>query len=114
MVRRSASGWTVALGSAAFFGVIFVAFGGISSGYSLDSVFWLSVSGVLLGLVAAPDLEPKAFRLPTLWQIIFCVLGLEVLAFYLRLEPGWHAAAVAAGCLLGCTAKFWTKHINPP
>jgi hypothetical protein len=114
MARRSASIWQVTLFASVLMSVAFVAFGSFTQGFSLRTVSWLAFAGAILGAVAAPTLEPKAFRHPILWQNAFCILGLESIAFYLRADPAWHGAAMAGGILLGSTARFWVDHISPP
>lgn len=94
--------------------VAFVVFGSITQGFSLRTVSWLAFAGAVLGAVAAPTFEPKAFRHPTLWQVLLCILGLEAVAFYFRADPLWHLVAVVAGGVLGLTARYWIEHVNPP
>jgi hypothetical protein len=114
MVQRHLSGWAVAGMMAGFLALAFVMLGGLSFGYSLRSAIWLAISGALLGAVAAPDLEPKAFRFPVLWQICFCVVGLEALVFYNKAGPIWYLVALVVGWVLGYTARHWTKYIDVP
>jgi hypothetical protein len=96
------------------FGVLFVVFGGFSSGYSLRSVVLFGAAGLLLGLIAAPDLEPAAFRFPIVWQMFFSILGSLLVALQLGARPFGYVIAVAVGAFLGYFARYWTKHINVP
>lgn len=70
--------------------------------------------GVFVGLVGAPEIEPKAFKKAWLLQLVSGVLAgvLVSLAFNLSTE----ATAVAAllGGLLGWSAPFWVKYIPIP
>jgi hypothetical protein len=108
------AGWKVVGLASIAFGVLFVVFGGFSFGYSVRSVLLLGVAGVLLGLIAAPDLEPAAFRSPILWQMFFSILGSLLVAFQVDAPPFGYAIAVVVGALLGYFARYWTKHINVP
>jgi hypothetical protein len=111
---RHIAGWKVAICASAAGAVLFVAFGGFSSGYSLRSVALLAVSGGLLGAIAAPDLEPEAFRHAKLWQMFFAILGSVLVAFHVNAEPVGYLIAVVVGAVLGYFARYWTKHINVP
>jgi hypothetical protein len=108
------TGWKVALFASAGFAVLFVVFGGFSAGYTLRSVGLLALAGALLGAIAAPDLEPKAFRFPELWQMFFAILGSILVAILLKAGPIGYAIAVVVGGVLGFYARYWTKHINVP
>ena len=111
---ESIAGWKVALVASIALAILFPALGGISVGYSWRSVGLLALAGAFLGAIAAPDLEPAAFRHATLWQIFFATLGSLTVAFYFRAEPVGYLAAIAIGGTLGYFARFWTKYINVP
>jgi hypothetical protein len=106
------AGWKVALFASAVFAMLFVVFGGFSTGYSLRSVGLLALAGALLGAIAAPDLEPKAFRFPKLWQMLFAILGSILIAFTLKVGPIGYAIAVLLGGVSGFFARYWTKYID--
>jgi len=112
--NKHIAGWKVALFASAGFAILFVAFGGFSTGYTLRSVSLLALAGALLGAIAAPDLEPKAFRFPELWQMFFAILGCILIAISLKAEPIGYAIAVVVGGVLGYFARYWTKYINVP
>ena len=108
------AGWKVALFASVGFAILFVAFGGFSTRYTLRSVGLLALAGALLGAIAAPDLEPKAFRFPKLWQMSFAILGSIFIAIGLKAGPIGYAIAVAVGVVLGYFARYWTKYIDVP
>jgi hypothetical protein len=112
--NRHIAGWKVVVFASGALGTLFVVFGGFSFGYSLRSVVLLGVAGVVLGLIAAPDLEPAAFRFPIVWQMFFSILGSLLVALQLRAQPLGYAIAVFVGAILGYFARYWTKHINVP
>jgi hypothetical protein len=108
------AGWKVALFASVGFAILFAVFGGFSTGYSLRSIGLLALAGALLGAIAAPDLEPKAFRFPELWQMSFAILGSILIAFSCKAGPLGYAIAVVVGGVLGFFARYWTKHIQVP
>lgn len=95
-------------------GFLFAIFGGINFGYSLKSCSFLALSGIFLGLVAAPEISPKDFKHPIVWQISFCTLGFMVVAFVLSAPPLGYLLAVLLGIIIGYLAPGWVKHINIP
>ena len=97
-----------------FLALIFVIFGGLNLGFSATSILFLGGAGAIFGLIGAPELEPKAFRHPTLWQMLFAVLGCTLLAVGLNAPPEGYAMAVVVGAVLGYLAPYWIKHIHAP
>lgn len=98
----------------AFFAVIFIVFGGLQYGYSGRNIIFFGVTGIILGAIGAPVLEPKAFRYPTLWHIFFSIGGCLLLAFATHAPPEGYGLGVATGLLLGYFAPYWIKHIQVP
>jgi len=94
--------------------LVFALFGGMRYGYSMSSVAWLALSGAILGAIGAPEIEPKAFRYPALWQIAFAVAGCTVLAAGLEAPPEGYLLAVLVGVILGYLAPYWIKQIQAP
>lgn len=92
----------------------FALFGGLSSGYSLPSIVCLSVAGALFGAILAPEIAPKAFRYPTLWQISFSTLGCLSIATLLNADIEGYALAVIIGIISGYFASIWINHIQLP
>lgn len=73
-----------------------------------------AIIGAALGLLAAPEFEPKAFSYPVLWQS-FCG---GLCAFLIAVSIGASAEnariAFLVGTILGMTAKLWLKHMSLP
>jgi hypothetical protein len=110
-MKAKTNGWLVAGCLSVFFSVLFALVGGLSRGYEVHSVLILAVSGLLLGAIAAPEVEPKAFRYPAVWQVCFGVLG-GVL--FVSANPGGpleFMAGALIGGLLGFLAPYWLKYI---
>ena len=97
-----------------FLAVIFVVFGGLQYGYSGRNIVFFGVTGVILGAIGAPELEPKAFRYPSLWQMFFSIVGCSLFAFAIQAPAEGYGLAVTVGLLLGYLAPYWIKHIQGP
>jgi hypothetical protein len=71
-------------------------------------------TGLFVGLVAAPEIEPKAFKRAWLFQLGSGVASgvLVTLAFHLSAEAITLGALI--GGLLGWSAPFWAKHVPIP
>lgn len=96
------------------FAAIFIVFGGLAHGYSLRSVLFLGSAGLFVGAIAAPELEPKLFRFPRLWQISLSVVGCVLIAVHLQAGALGYSIAVVAGLALGYLAPIWSRDIQIP
>jgi hypothetical protein len=114
MAAMNTRGLKAAVFLSVFFALIFVIFGGFSSGYSATNVLFLGGAGAIFGMIGAPELEPDAFRYPRLWQVLFAVLGCILLALTLNAQPAGYVLAVEVGAVLGYLAPYWIKHIQAP
>ena len=108
------AGWRLAAYSCLFFVAIFVSFGGLRFGYSLRSVASLGACGFLIGAIAAPELEPKYFRYPALWQATFGALAGITLVGVMHPTTEAFLAGALIGLLLGLVAPYWIKHVQMP
>jgi tryptophan-rich sensory protein len=93
---------------------VLVAFGGLRFGYSGKSIAGLAASGAILGSIAAPEFEPKLFRYPAVWQMLFAIAGCVVLAVAAEAPAEGYFLAVVAGAVLGYIAPIWIKYIHLP
>ena len=94
--------------------LLFIALGGLKLGYSISSVGLLGAVGFSIGAVAAPELDPKLFRYPALWQVGFSVAGCVAVALLMAARDEGLALAVAVGVVLGIAAPVWVKHVQLP
>lgn len=77
--------------------------------------YWLnlvvvSFIGMFLGLLAAPEFEPKAFKYPSLFQ---SCCGIAVGVFFGIIIKGNAETLLASafiGGMLGWSVSFWIKH----
>ena len=99
----------LAVGTAVAFGVSVWMRGLSMSGVLLGATF-----GFTLGVVGAPELIPRAFRFPALWQIGWAVMGSVLVAYQLDAPGEGYALAVVLGGLLGWSSPFWIKDVPLP
>jgi len=100
----------MALGGA----VIFALIGSIGRGFTWQGSALLGLSGATFGAIAAPDLEPKAFRVPALWQMAFGAIGGCLMGAYMQWSWVAIAASTAVGATLGFAAPWWVRHAQIP
>lgn len=93
---------------------IFMLLGGLTYGYTPHSMLYLGIAGLLVGAIAAPEFEPGLFRYPTLWQIVFSVLGCNLVAVALHASAPGYGVATIVGVLLGYFARHWIVHFPFP
>lgn len=96
------------------FATVFILFGGLAHGYSLRNVLFLGAAGFFVAAIGAPEIEPKLFRYPRLWQICFSVLGCVLVAVHLQVGALGYSIAVVVGPILGYLAPFWINHVQIP
>lgn len=106
--------WAICASFSAFLAVVFVLFGGMRLGYDVASVSFLAASGAILGAIGAPEIEPKVFRYPALWQMSFATIGCVLLAVAMDAPLEGYMLAVLVGLMLGYLAPFWIKYIQAP
>jgi hypothetical protein len=83
-------------------------------GLSMSGVLIGSTVGFTLGVLAVPELFPRAFRFPALWQIGWAVMGSVLVAYQLDAPGEGYALAVVLGGLLGWSSPFWIEHVPLP
>ena len=105
--RNDIAGWKVVAFASPILAVLFPLFEGWRVGFELRSMLWLAAAGAVLGVIAAPTIEPKAFRHPLGWQVFFSVLSCVFIAIQQQADKVGFAIALAGGVILGLTAKWW-------
>lgn len=113
-MSRDSGRWKTLFGLCVIFALAFVVFGGMRFGYSLKSIISLAFAGVAFGFISAPEIVPKAFTSPTLWQISSSISGCLILAFAMSSPQEGYLLAVVVGLILGFLAPYWVKHIQIP
>ena len=103
---------------ASFFAVIFAAMFAVVSAifyfgewYRLIAV---SCIGAFVGLVAAPEFEPKAFARPRLVQAVSGLFAGVFSGVAVGFALDLVLAAGALGLLVGFLAPIWIKHVQIP
>ena len=99
---------------AAAFSAAFSIVGLISNYGEWNKLRGYAIVGAVIGLLAIPEFEPKAFVHPELWQAFWG--GVCALSIAVSLGSSAQAIGLATlfGAVLGLTAKLWLKHINLP
>ena len=113
MPRKTHSGWALAAIVSTALAVSFI-LSGILSGCSLNTCAFLGIGGATLGAIAAPEIEPEAFRHPALWQTGFAVAGSLMVAMAVEASATGYGLAVLLGCIAGYLAPYWIRHIELP
>ena len=112
--RRWRDFWMFIAGMCLGSTVLFVAFGGLSHGFSPRSVTALALSGAGFGAIAAPEVSPEAFHRPALWQTACGAVGAVALAAALGADARGLVGAAVVGGVLGFFAPAWVKHVDIP
>ena len=66
---------------------------------------------IFIGLIAAPELDPKKFKTPSLFQLICGLFAGLLFGYGINLNGENLLAAVAIGGFIGFTAKYWLKYL---
>ncbi|MFL0811435.1 MAG: hypothetical protein K6L76_13535 [Agarilytica sp.] len=103
----------------ALFSILF--FSGV---FSLTSVIFyfgdwkrlmiVAFAGVFVGLVAAPELEPKAFKMAWAWQLVSGAIAGVFIASVFSNDPQVLIASSIICAFIGTTAKYWINHVQVP
>ena len=112
--RKPFSGWAVATISSLALAGLFVLTGSIGRGFDVRTAALLGLAGATIGAIAAPELEPDAFRFPAAWQMAFGVTGCLLIAVYFQADRTGYGLAVVGGALMGFSAPWWIKHVPLP
>ena len=98
-----------------------IAFGFISSFFSLIFYFgdWtrlivVFIFGLFIGMIAAPEFEPKAFNQAWIFQTLGGMLFGITLGIVLSLEITTIVTISFICAFLGFTTSYWLKHIPIP
>jgi len=96
-------------------------FGGAFSIFSLIFNFgdwhrlaFVASAGILVGVVAAPSIEPKAFRHAWAYELVFGSLAGAVLGWVLFSRVEVIGIGALMGGMLGYLAPYWVKHVQTP
>lgn len=107
--------WGVVALTGGFFASVFVLIGGIGGGrHSSHTVLFHAAAGLFIGAIAAPELQPKAFRFPAIWQASFGGVAGVTLAASMETSLEALVAGAMIGALLGFLAPYWNNHIDVP
>jgi len=77
-------------------------------------LYFLFVLGLFIGLIAAPEIEPKVYKNPKLFQFFGGLFFGLVLAIFFELDTSSVILISAIGAVLDVTATYWVKHVSLP
>lgn len=72
------------------------------------------ILGLFIGIIAAPEFEPKAFKQAWIFQVLGAMLFGVVLGIALHLEVTSIVVISFVSAFLGLTASYWIKHVPIP
>ena len=104
----------VTLYSVIFFSVISALFSLIFYFGDWQRLLVASSFGLFLGLMAAPEIEPKKFKHGWLLQISSGTIAGIVFGFFLQLSSESISICSIIGGLIGWLAPLWVKHASIP
>ena len=70
--------------------------------------------GFFSGLLVAPELDQKAFKMPTLFQVMSGAIAGAIVGIMLSLRTEEMAMTSFIGGFLGWLAPYWIKHMQIP
>ncbi len=70
--------------------------------------------GIFVGIVAAPELEPKQFKSPWIFQVVGGFVFGIFLGILMDFSFEGIIASAGISAFLGLTAFFWLKHLPVP
>jgi len=74
----------------------------------------VTLLGLFIGFVAAPEIEPKAFKTAWLVQLIGGLFTGGILGWLFLASPEKIGVSIICGGVLGWLAPFWVKHVQIP
>tara|TARA_B100001540_G_scaffold12936_1_gene11384 strand:- start:6984 stop:7280 length:297 start_codon:yes stop_codon:yes gene_type:complete len=77
-------------------------------------LIWVTSFGIFVGVVAAPELDRKAFKFPTLLQAFSGGVAGCVLAVVLGVTPESTFTLIGLGVMVGASANMWVKYVQIP
>ncbi len=96
------------------FALVFAVFSLVLYYGNWERLVFVICTGLFVGLIAAPEIEPKAFKMPWLFQISSGAISGLLLALGFQLSAEATLFAALLGGLLGWSAPIWVKHVPIP
>lgn len=103
-----------AIALCAAFSAVGMLFGGLANEFETRALVVYGFIGAFLGAVGAPEVEPKYFKYPAIWQVTFATFGCVLFAHSVAASYEGYLVAVLIGIILGYTAPFWIKYVVFP
>ena len=74
----------------------------------------VTLFGFFIGLIAAPEIEPKAFKMAWLVQLVNGLFAGGIIGWFFQLTPENITVTIIIGGFLGWLAAYWIKHVSIP
>ena len=113
-MRNKLKGIKVSIYSGLFFAVLFGAISLIFYFGEWSRFFLVSSFGLFVGLVAAPEFEPRAFKKAWLFQLVNGIIAGVLIGLVLGLSQENIFAIAIIGGFVGWSAPYWVKHVQIP
>ncbi|VFR48949.1 hypothetical protein ANT2_2365 [plant metagenome] len=94
--------------------ILFGLIGLLSGGFGKFHWLAAAIVGLLLGLIAAPEFEPKAFRHAAWYQAGCGALAGGLVTAWLGLPASTCLMAAVIGGLIAWLAPWWLHHVQAP
>jgi hypothetical protein len=100
--------------SISFFTVVFAIVSLIFYFGDWDRLAAVTLMGLFIGLVAAPEFEPKAFKKAWIWQLVSASVFGGLFGYVFSGDSEVIIACIIIFGFLGVTASYWVKHVQVP
>lgn len=74
----------------------------------------VTLLGLFIGFIAAPEIEPKAFKSAWLIQLVGGLFAGGIMGTLFLSSPEEISISVICGGFLGWLTPFWVKHVQIP
>lgn len=75
---------------------------------------FVSSAGIFVGVVAAPSIEPRAFKIAWAYELGFGCLAGAVLGWVLGASVEIMGIGALGGAMLGYFVPYWVNHVHIP
>ena len=96
------------------FGMLFGVFSLVFEFGNWPRAIGVSMLGAFLGMIAAPEIDPKSFKMAWLFQLFSGLASGTVLALLLQMSVVNIIAVAVIGGVLGWSAPYWVKYVPIP
>ncbi len=100
--------------SSLIFSVLFSTFSLIFYFGDWSRLIVVAIFGVFIGLLAAPEIDRKAFDNPLLFQVFSAAMAGAIIGYYFSTNIEIIVSSCIIGGFIGWLAPYWLKHVQIP